>query len=285
MIDTATLERVKSIPTKGGIHNVYVTPDGKFRRRRVDRRRKMTVIDARTNEPAWTLFDEGIRPIAFETNADGSTKRLFVQLSESTASPSSISRSGKRSGASMLPEMPRKRSATRGRSTASPSHGIGVTPDGKTLWVASRPNGMRLRVFAARSEAGWQRVRLGGRPDWVTFTPDSKRVYIATENTNSVTVIDVPTIERGDAHQGRTVAEAQHHDGYQVVSAFRRMRWLIGFSACVLASAALIAADDLPDGEGKKILEKSCTTCHDLTEVTKLRGFYSRAQWRDWLSR
>jgi hypothetical protein len=59
------------------------------------------------------------------------------------------------------------------------------------------------------------------------------------------------------------------------------MRWLIGFGACVLAGAALIAADDLPDGDGKKILEKSCTTCHDLTEVTKLRGFYSRAQWRD----
>ena len=59
------------------------------------------------------------------------------------------------------------------------------------------------------------------------------------------------------------------------------MRWLIRFGACVLAGAVLIAADDLPDGEGKKILEKSCTTCHDLTEVTKLRGFYSRAQWRD----
>jgi cytochrome c5 len=59
------------------------------------------------------------------------------------------------------------------------------------------------------------------------------------------------------------------------------MRWLIGIGACLLAGAVMIAADDLPDGEGKKILEKSCTTCHDLTEVTKLRGFYSRAQWRD----
>ena len=34
---------------------------------------------------------------------------------------------------------------------------------------------------------------VGGRPYWVTFTPDSKRAYIATENTNSVSVIDVPT--------------------------------------------------------------------------------------------
>jgi hypothetical protein len=59
------------------------------------------------------------------------------------------------------------------------------------------------------------------------------------------------------------------------------VRWLIGFVACLLAGAVIMAADDLPDGEGKKILEKSCTTCHDLTEVTKLRGYYTRAQWRD----
>jgi cytochrome c5 len=64
------------------------------------------------------------------------------------------------------------------------------------------------------------------------------------------------------------------------VSAFRRTLLLAG-SACVLAGTVIAADDELPDGEGKKILEKSCTTCHDLTEVTKLRGFYTRAQWRD----
>lgn len=58
-------------------------------------------------------------------------------------------------------------------------------------------------------------------------------------------------------------------------------RWTLGFGACLLAGAVMMAADDLPDGEGKKILEKSCTTCHDLTEITKLRGFYTRVQWRD----
>ena len=34
-------------------------------------------------------------------------------------------------------------------------------------------------------------------------------------------------------------------------------------------------------GEGKKILVASCTTCHDLSEVTKFRGYYDRKQWRD----
>jgi hypothetical protein len=39
--------------------------------------------------------------------------------------------------------------------------------------------------------------------------------------------------------------------------------------------------DELPDGEGKKILQASCTSCHDLGEVTKFRGYYTRDQWRD----
>ena len=30
VIDTATLERATSIPTQGGIHNVYVTADGRY---------------------------------------------------------------------------------------------------------------------------------------------------------------------------------------------------------------------------------------------------------------
>ena len=39
--------------------------------------------------------------------------------------------------------------------------------------------------------------------------------------------------------------------------------------------------DDLPDGEGKKLLQAQCTACHELSEVTKFRGYYNRAQWRD----
>ena len=39
--------------------------------------------------------------------------------------------------------------------------------------------------------------------------------------------------------------------------------------------------DDLPDGEGKKILQAACTGCHDLTEVTKFKGYLTRDEWRD----
>jgi virginiamycin B lyase len=39
--------------------------------------------------------------------------------------------------------------------------------------------------------------------------------------------------------------------------------------------------DEFPEGPGKQILQTACTTCHDLDEVTKFKGFYTRAQWRD----
>jgi hypothetical protein len=39
--------------------------------------------------------------------------------------------------------------------------------------------------------------------------------------------------------------------------------------------------DELPDGDGKTILVSACTSCHDLTEITKFRGYWSREQWRD----
>jgi len=39
--------------------------------------------------------------------------------------------------------------------------------------------------------------------------------------------------------------------------------------------------EELPDGEGKKILQTRCSSCHEISEVTKFRGYYDRKQWRD----
>jgi cytochrome c5 len=46
-------------------------------------------------------------------------------------------------------------------------------------------------------------------------------------------------------------------------------------------TVSVTPASELPDGRGKQILMASCTSCHDLREVTKFRGYYDRAQWRD----
>jgi hypothetical protein len=39
--------------------------------------------------------------------------------------------------------------------------------------------------------------------------------------------------------------------------------------------------DDLPDGPGKKILTSTCASCHELTEVTKFKGYYDAKEWKD----
>jgi hypothetical protein len=39
--------------------------------------------------------------------------------------------------------------------------------------------------------------------------------------------------------------------------------------------------EELPAGEGKAILRAACTSCHDLKEVTKFKGYYGLDEWRD----
>ena len=58
VIDTATLTRAKSVRTEGGIHNTYVTPDGKFVVAGSIPGKKITVIDQKTEEIVWTLPTE-----------------------------------------------------------------------------------------------------------------------------------------------------------------------------------------------------------------------------------
>jgi len=191
VIDTASLERVKSIPTKGGIHNVYVTQDGKHVVAGSIAGRLMTVIDQKTEEPLWTLFQEGVRPMAFETNADGSTKRIFVQLSDVHGFAVVDFQQRKEVARIELPNDVPAEKVDKGPFNASPSHGLGVSPDGKTLWVTSRPNARVYTYSLPDLKLLPNPVDLGGRPDWLTFTPDSKLVYITTENTDLVHAIDV----------------------------------------------------------------------------------------------
>src|SRR5437868_15369648 len=81
VIDTVALTNVKTMPTHGSIHNTYVTPDGKYVVAGSIQGKTINVIDQRTEEPAWTLeMDLGVRPMAFATNPDGSTKWIFAQL-------------------------------------------------------------------------------------------------------------------------------------------------------------------------------------------------------------
>jgi hypothetical protein len=57
--------------------------------------------------------------------------------------------------------------------------------------------------------------------------------------------------------------------------------FIAGLLTAPASSQSSTISEDLPDGDGRKLLETRCTSCHELSEVTKFRGYYNRAQWRD----
>ncbi len=177
---------------QGAAHNTYVTPDGKYVICGSVAGKRLTVIDQKTEQPVWTCaFDAGVRPIAFEKKADGSTGRMFVQLSDFNGFAIVDFDQRKEVGRVKLPDVPEKERVTEGLQ-GSPSHGIGVTPDGKTLWVLSKMNS-RVYEYAMPDLTLMGEAPTGHHPDWLTFTPDSKSVYIANAGSNSVSVVDVAT--------------------------------------------------------------------------------------------
>jgi len=192
VIDTATLTRVKSIRTEGGIHNTYVTPDGKFVVAGSIPGKKINVIDQKTEEVVWTLpTSEGVRPMAFDTNPDGSTKRIFVQLSNFNGFLTVDFAARKIVDTIKLPELPAAEKVTEGLQGA-PAHGLAVTGDGKILGVLSKMN-TRVYFFSLPDLKMLGESKVGHHPDWLTFTPDGTRVYVANAGSNSVSVVDVAT--------------------------------------------------------------------------------------------
>jgi len=190
VIDTTTMTRAKSIRTDGGIHNVYVTPDGRFVVAGSIIGKKLHVIDQATEEIVWSLpTEDGVRPIAFEVNPDRSTKRMFVQLSNFNGFV--IVDFAKRQVVDRvrLPEVPAAERVTQGLQ-GSPSHGLAVAPDGKVLCVLSKMNS-RVYMYSLPELKLLGESKVGHHPDWLTFTPDGTRVYVANAGSNSVSVIDV----------------------------------------------------------------------------------------------
>jgi YVTN family beta-propeller protein len=194
VIDTTSMEKVKSIPVKGAVHNTYVTPDGKFIVAGSIAGKILTVIDGETEEPVWTVsFENGVRPIAFEKNPDGSTKRMFVQISNLHGFAVVDFATHKEINRIILPDVPGKEKDTDGVQ-GSPSHGIGITPDGKTLWATSKWYGY-VFAYSMPDLKLLASVPVGDDPDWVTFTPDSKSMYVACAGANYVTVVDVKSMK------------------------------------------------------------------------------------------
>jgi len=194
VIDTETLALARTIKVNGAIHNVYVTPDGRFAVGGSIQTRTINVVDIATHEPAWTLtLDAGIRPMAFDTNPDGSTKNIYVQLSNFHGFAVVDFEARKEIARIEHPPVKDVHPHYDGLQSA-PAHGLAVSPDGKRLWSTSKVYGYAyVHSLPDLKEVG--RVFVGQHPEWITFTPDGRYAYIGAAGDNLTFAIDASTLK------------------------------------------------------------------------------------------
>ena len=170
----------------------------------------ISIVDTATDTLARTIpMSAGIRPMAFTTNPDGSTKTIIVQLSDFHGFATVDFVTGKETARVEHPDIPGEHPHRDGLQGA-PAHGLAVSPDGTRLWSTSKVFGYAyVHSLPDLKEVG--RVFVGQHPEWLTFTPDGKYVYVAAAGDNAVFVVDAVSDEGSGADSGGAGAEAQRH--------------------------------------------------------------------------
>jgi YVTN family beta-propeller protein len=204
VIDIATHKVVRSVPVHHPVHNTYVTPDDNYvvaglRGEVEPGEPTIQVIDPRTDTVVWGMELTGhrqygrthheVRPMAFEANPDGSTKRMFAQATGINAVW--VIDWTKRQVVDMLwpPKLPLWRQNADGIQTGD-MHGLEVLPDRSAVWASSR---LDSRIY------GWSlpdlkyigAVEVGPSANWMTPTPDSRYMYVAISGMDHTLAVDL----------------------------------------------------------------------------------------------
>ena len=190
VIDAVAEEHVSFIRILRGVHNTFMTPDSRYVVAGSIGGSSATVIDTELEQPVFAFhFEGGVRPFTFDTNPDGSTKNMYVQISNLHGFAVVDWEKRREVRRVVQPDIPAAERNTYGIQGA-PAHGIKITPDGTSLWSTSKINGS-VYAYALPGLEPLGGVKVGVVPDWLTFTPDSRYLYVANAHSNTVSVVDV----------------------------------------------------------------------------------------------
>ncbi len=205
VIDGRTGEILAKLEPKSGAHNTVCGLDGKQVYLAGLKSPLLTVADTASHTAQRTVgpFSASIRPFT----VNGQQTLCFVCLNEllgfevgdlvTGQKPQRVEVQGFQKG-------PVKRHGC-------PSHGIGLTPDEKEIWVCDAFN-LHLHVFDLTVQPPKQvaSLKVKDEPGWITFSLDGKRAYPSTGDVFDVAsrqIIATLTDETGAAVQSEKMLE------------------------------------------------------------------------------
>jgi len=183
VVDAKSGDVITKIVPDSGSHNTIYGPDGTEVYLAGLKSPLLTVADGRNHKAVRTVgpFGNSIRPFTI----NGSQTLVFVNINELLGFEVGDLKSGK-----MLHrvEVQGFKKGTVKRH-GCPSHGVGLTPDEKELWLSDAANNS-VHVFDATVMPPKQikSITVREQPGWVTFSIDGRYAYPSTGD-----VIDVAT--------------------------------------------------------------------------------------------
>jgi len=175
VVDAATGNVIAKIELNSGAHNTAYGPDGSHVYLAGLKSPLLAVADTRTHTVTSKIgpFSQMIRPFTI----NGSQTLCFVNLNELLGFEVGDLKTGKmlhRVEVAGYQKGPVKRHGC-------PSHGIGLTPDEKELWLSDAANST-MHIFDATQmpPKQMQSIKLRDQPGWVTFSMDGRLAYPST---------------------------------------------------------------------------------------------------------
>ncbi len=175
VVDAATGDVVAVIETNSGAHNTVCGLDGKRMYLAGLKSPLLRVADTATNKVVREVgpFGGVVRPLT----VNAAQTHCFVTVNDLLGFEIGDLTTGKVLARVEVPGFKKGPVKRHG----CPSHGIGLTPDEKEIWVCDAAN-RRLHVFDATATPPRQvaSVELREEPGWVTFSLDGRYAYPST---------------------------------------------------------------------------------------------------------
>jgi YVTN family beta-propeller protein len=209
VLDTTTLKVVKTMEVNGGIHDTWMSPDGKLLLAMSPPGKFLDLFDTKTDKLIWVCCHEAeIGTMNMEAGRDGATSRIFFSYSGYPGVVVVDPKTGqelKRAELYVDTEGPSK-----GVHHQPPTskgfgfHGGEISADGKDYWVTAGSYVYRFELPSLRAvgDVHLARIDQAGNPftpavegSWLTISPDGQKVYAVRPGRDLLSEIDAKTMK------------------------------------------------------------------------------------------